>query len=57
MNEELEFMSEDFWSNDKDNPGEAAKYGSMKGFTALSLEYLKQINELSDPSKQEEIVY
>lgn len=57
MNEELEFMSEDWWSNDKDNPGEAAKYGSMKGFKALSLEYLKQINELSDPSKQEEIVY
>ena len=45
--QELEFMVGGFWSNDKDNPGEATKYGSMKGFKFLSTEFLKDIVEAS----------
>jgi len=41
--QELEFMTEEFWSNDKDNPGEATKFGSMKGFKALSEVMLKDV--------------
>ena len=45
--QELEFMVGGYWSNDKDNPGEATKYGSMKGFKYLSTEFLKDIVEAS----------
>lgn len=45
--EDLEFMVGGFWSNDRDNPGEATKYGSMKGFKYLSSEFLKDIVEAS----------
>ena len=47
QSEELEFMVGGYWSNDKDNPGEATKYGSMKGFKFLSGEFLKDIVEAS----------
>jgi len=46
--DELEFMSHDFWSNDKENPGEATKYGNMKGFKRLSEVMLKEVVEASE---------
>tara|TARA_Y100001935_G_C17006038_1_gene360608 strand:- start:60 stop:611 length:552 start_codon:yes stop_codon:yes gene_type:complete len=46
--EELEFMVQGFWSNDKDNPGEATKFGSMKGFKVLSEGMLKNVIEASE---------
>ena len=46
--EELDFMVQGFWSNDKDNPGEATKFGSMKGFKVLSEAMLKNVVDSSE---------
>lgn len=46
--EELDFMVQGFWANDKDNPGEATKFGSMKGFKVLSEAMLKNVVEASE---------
>tara|TARA_B100001248_G_C27365124_1_gene448567 strand:+ start:423 stop:1631 length:1209 start_codon:yes stop_codon:yes gene_type:complete len=46
--QELDFMDESFWSNNRDNPGEATKFGNMKGFKVLSEAFLKNVVDSSE---------